>query len=111
MFWNSLEKHRDVGLLILRIGVGLGFFFYHGWEKLTGGPERWANVGGVMSRIGIDFGHTFFGFMAAISESLGGVLLAMGLFYQTGLSFHGFYYGDGFYFSLCQRPGKSWQCR
>ena len=32
-----------------------------------------------MSLIGVDFGHTFMGFMAAISESGGGLLLAMGL--------------------------------
>lgn len=90
MIWNALEKYRDVGLLILRIGVGLGFLFYHGWGKLVGGAERWTNVGGVMSRIGIDFGHTFFGFMAALSETLGGVLLALGLFTRPVCLFIGF---------------------
>ncbi|MDA2938257.1 DoxX family protein [Acidobacteria bacterium AH-259-A15] len=82
MFWSVSEKYRDVGMLILRLGFGLGFFFYHGLGKLIGGPERWANSGDVMSRIGIDFGHTFFGFMAAFSESIGGLLIATGFFFR-----------------------------
>jgi putative oxidoreductase len=82
MFWKYLEKYYDVGLLIVRIGFGLGMFYFHGWEKLLAGPARWARLGGVMSRIGIDFGHTFFGFMAAFSESVGGLMIAVGLFFQ-----------------------------
>jgi putative oxidoreductase len=82
MIWNSLERYRDVGLLIVRLGFGLGFLFYHGWGKLTGGPERWAQVGGAMENLGIGFGHTFFGFMAAFSESIGGLLIAAGLFFR-----------------------------
>ncbi len=35
-----------------------------------------------MSHFGIDFGHTFFGFMAALTESLGGLLIAAGLFFR-----------------------------
>ena len=82
MIWNTLEKYRDVGLLIVRLGFGLGFLFYHGWGKLIGGPERWAQVGGAMGNLGIGFGHTFFGFMAAFSESIGGLLIARGLFFR-----------------------------
>ena len=37
-------------------------------------------MGGAMKRIGIDFMPVFWGFMAAITESLGGLLLALGLF-------------------------------
>ena len=54
-------------------------FLCHGVPKLTGGPATWTKLGGAMSLIGLDFGHTFMGFMAAISESGGGLLLAMGL--------------------------------
>jgi putative oxidoreductase len=82
MIWDSLEKYRDVGLLIIRLGFGLGFVFFHGWDKLSGGPERWAGNGAVMSNIGIDFGHTFFGLMAALSESVGGLMIAAGLFFR-----------------------------
>ena len=82
MIWTALEKYQDVGLLIVRLGVGLGFIYFHGWDKLTGGPERWAGVGAAMENFGIGFGHTFFGFMAAFSESIGGLLIAAGLFFR-----------------------------
>ena len=90
MFWNTLEKYRDLGLLILRLGVGIGFLGFHGWGKLSGGPETWANVGGVMEIIGIGFGHTFFGFLAAFAESIGGILLAAGLFFRVATVLLGF---------------------
>ncbi len=77
-----LQKHADLGLLILRLGFGLGFIYFHGWSKLTAGPEQWAGYGAVMERIGIGFGHTFFGFMAALVESVGGLLIAAGLFFR-----------------------------
>jgi putative oxidoreductase len=82
MIWHSLERYRDLGLLIARVGFGLGFIFFHGWDKLTGGPERWAQVGSAMQNLGIRFAPTFFGFMASFSESVGGVLIALGLFFR-----------------------------
>ncbi len=82
MIWTALEKYRDAGLLIARLGFGLGFVYFHGWGKLTGGPERWAGTGSAMSHFGIDFGHTVFGFLAAFSESIGGLMIAAGLFFR-----------------------------
>ena len=82
MIWNQLSKYTNEGLLVFRMGFGLGFLFFHGWAKLVGGPERWQAVGGAMSSLGIDFGHTFWGFLAAFSESIGGVMIAAGLFYR-----------------------------
>jgi len=79
---DTLEKYRDAGLLVLRLGFGLTFFWYHGWAKLTGGPERWAGVGGAMENFGIGFGHTAFGFMAAFAESIGALMFAAGLFFR-----------------------------
>lgn len=35
-----------------------------------------------MSNFGIDSGHTFWGFIAAISETVGGLLFALGLFFR-----------------------------
>lgn len=79
MIFHNLDKHRDIGLLILRVGIGIMFIF-HGYPKLVGGPEIWTKVGGVLSMLGIGFAPGFFGFMAAISEVGGGLLLALGLF-------------------------------
>ena len=72
----------DIGLLVLRLGVGLSYVFLHGWNKMFGGPEAWARTGRAMGQLGLDFGHTFWGFMAAFSEFVGGLLVALGLFFR-----------------------------
>ena len=82
MIGNNLSKYSDIGLLVFRIGFGFAFLFFHGWGKLTGGPERWEGVGSAMEIFGITFGHTFFGFLAAFAESIGGLMIAAGLFYR-----------------------------
>jgi len=69
----------DVGLLVMRVGVGVMFAVAHGYGKIIGGPEKWAQLGGAMSNLGIDFAPAFWGFMAAMAEFVGGILLAAGL--------------------------------
>jgi putative oxidoreductase len=76
------ERWTDLGLLVLRIGFGLALLYFHGWSKLVGGPERWAGVGSAMEHLGIGFGHTVFGFLAAFGEAVGGILIAAGLFFR-----------------------------
>lgn len=68
----------DLGLLILRIGIGI-IFFFHGWSKLTGGVEAWTQLGSTMSIVGITFAPAFWGFMAAFAEVVGGVFILIGL--------------------------------
>lgn len=82
MIWSGLAKYRDVGLLIARLGFGLGFFWWHGLPKLMGGVERWEGTGGAMSRFGVEFLPTWWGFAAAVAEGVGGLLIAAGLFFR-----------------------------
>lgn len=82
MLWNALGRYRDVGLLIVRIGFGLGFLHYHGWRKLMGGPEVWAEQGDAMAMFGITFGYPFFGFVHAFVESIGGLMFAAGFLFR-----------------------------
>lgn len=82
MIWEKLGKYQDIGLLILRLGVGITFIVFHGWGKITGGPEAWTETGGAVETLGIGFGHTFFGFMAAFSEAVGGLCIVLGLFFR-----------------------------
>lgn len=72
----------DVGMLVLRLGFGLGFLYFHGWRKLSGGPEAWARTGGAVENLGIGFGHTGFGFIAAVAEAIGGVCIAAGFLFR-----------------------------
>lgn len=82
MILDRLQKYQDEGLLILRIGFGLGFIYYHGWGKLTGGPERWEGLGESMARFGIDFAPTFWGFMAMLSETLFALFITVGFLFR-----------------------------
>ncbi|KAB2645647.1 MAG: DoxX family protein [Verrucomicrobia bacterium] len=81
MLLKFLGRYRDAGLLILRIGLGAAFMI-HGLPKLTGGPKLWASLGKNMGLISIDFLPVFWGFMAAFTEGIGGVLLVLGAFYR-----------------------------
>jgi putative oxidoreductase len=78
----GLYRTRDLGLLLLRLGVGAGFIYFHGLEKLLGGPERWTAVGGAMQYVGVTVRPEVFGFLAAFAESVGALLIAIGLFFR-----------------------------
>jgi putative oxidoreductase len=81
MVFTWLSKYRDLGLLLLRVGLG-GMMILHGWPKLAGGVELWTKLGGAMSHLGITFLPAFWGFMAAASETVGGALLVLGFFFR-----------------------------
>ena len=86
MLFHKLDKYRDIGLLILRIGIGAAFVC-HGYPKIVGGPEVWARIGGALSSIGIDFAHTPMGLIAGLAEGVGGLLLMLGLFTRPACFF------------------------
>lgn len=77
--FTEFNRYRHVGLLLLRLGMG-AIFVVHGVSKFLGGEEALAAVGSVVSNIGIDSGHTYWGGVAATFETAGGVLLMLGLF-------------------------------
>lgn len=74
---SFLGKYSDLGLLFMRLGLGVMMVF-HGWPKLAGGAEKWEAVGGAIAVLGITFAPVFWGLMAALAETIGGVLLAVG---------------------------------
>ena len=69
----------EIGHLVLRVGLGAMMAAVHGWPKVTGGPAKWAKLGGAMDTFGITFAPTFWGGAAAFTELVGGVLLVVGL--------------------------------
>ena len=71
--------HADFGLLLLRLGVGGSLLIFHGWDKLLGGPALWAKLGASMANLGVHVWPTAWGFAAASAESLGSLLLILGL--------------------------------
>ncbi len=78
---RSRYTSKNIGLLLLRIGIGI-MFIIHGWPKMAGGPEKWEMLGKTMAMMGIDFLPVFWGFMAAFAETVGGFLLVLGLFFR-----------------------------
>jgi len=78
MVWSNLSSFRDLGLLLLRVVTGLYLAFGHGLGKITGGPERWAGLGGTMEIFGLGFMPTFWGFMAAFAEFVAALLVTVG---------------------------------
>ncbi len=86
MVLRSLDKYRDIGLLILRVGIGI-MFMGHGLPKLIAGPDKWLILGGTMDALGVDFAPMVWGFMAAFSEFAGGMLLALGFFTRPACFF------------------------
>ena len=77
---------RNIGLLILRVGLGT-MFILHGYPKMFGGPETWSQIGSSMQYIGINFAPMFFGFMIGVAEFFGGIFLILGLFFKPSVIF------------------------
>lgn len=83
---NSIIMYKknnllNIGWLIIRVGIGISIFL-HGFPKIMGGADTWAMVGSTMSNFGIDTGHVFWGFVAAFSETIGGLLFALGFIFR-----------------------------
>jgi putative oxidoreductase len=78
-------RHRDLGLFLLRVGIGASFVG-HGLPKLLGGPSKWHALGTATAALGVHFAPTFFGLMAALSEFGGGLLLAAGVLFRPACS-------------------------
>jgi putative oxidoreductase len=79
--WHTLNKYRDFGLLIIRVGLG-AMFIYHGYPKLMGGPEKWAAVGSATKYVGITFAPVLWGLLAALIEAAGGMFIIFGLAFR-----------------------------
>jgi putative oxidoreductase len=77
MMLNALDRYRDAGLLLLRVGIGLSYMGY-GAPKLSGGPPVWEELGQATRYLGITVAPTVWGFLAAMSEFLGGFALVVG---------------------------------
>jgi putative oxidoreductase len=78
---SNLNNYRNTGLLIIRIGLG-AMMIYHGYPKLLGGTEMWAGLGSSTKYVGITFAPVFWGFLAAVAETLGGFLILIGLAFR-----------------------------
>lgn len=78
---SRFGRYKDFGLLLMRVGIGV-MMALHGYPKMIGGTARWKKLGGAMANLGIHDFPGFWGFMAASSETIGGVLIVLGLLFR-----------------------------
>jgi len=78
---SNLSNYKNFGLLIIRLGLGL-MFISHGFPKLAGGEKMWGMIGSATQNVGIHFLPAMWGFLSAIVETFGGVLLIVGLAFR-----------------------------
>ncbi|MGH9790809.1 MAG: DoxX family protein [Candidatus Acidiferrales bacterium] len=79
-----MSRAGDVGLMLLRAGIGAMLLGYHGWGKLKGATAFVLNgadwgMPATVANIGLPF-PAFFAVCAALAESVGATLLAAGLY-------------------------------
>jgi putative oxidoreductase len=79
--FGKLGRYQNFGLLVMRIGLG-AMMILHGKDKLIGGPETWAGLGLAMGKLHIHFWPAFWGFMCAITETIGGLFCMLGLWFR-----------------------------
>src|SRR5687768_2074342 len=80
-FLSKLGKYNNTALLLLRVGIG-AFMVLRGYPKLLDGPEIWTKMGNNMQLIGVKVYPEIWGFLAAASEGVGGLLLVLGFFFR-----------------------------
>jgi len=76
--FSSEGVAKDFGLLLIRVGISLSVFLFHGYGKIMGGPERWEGTGGAMENLSVTVAPVVWGFFAAFAESVGSILIVLG---------------------------------
>jgi putative oxidoreductase len=85
-FNDFFSQKQDFALLCFRVVVG-AMFMWHGFPKITGGPDVWIHLGSTMKVFGITAMPVLWGFMPAIIEFFGGLFLLLGLGYRFAALF------------------------
>jgi putative oxidoreductase len=85
-YLSKLGNHRNFGLLLIRVGLG-AMFIYHGYPKLLGGPEGWAGLGASTKYVGITFLPVVWGLLSGLTETVGGLLIILGLAFRPACVF------------------------
>lgn len=80
--WSFLDRFNDLGLLVLRVGIGAIFLFIHGLPRLVADSQAWSRVGRAVSYLGIDYGHAWWGLAAILAMTAGAVCLILGYLHR-----------------------------
>ena len=78
--FSQLGRYTNFGLFIMRAGLGAIMILY-GLPILTH-SDQWSGYGKAMGNLHIHFFPAFWGFMFAITETVGGLFLILGLWFR-----------------------------
>lgn len=79
---SNLGRYTNGGLFIMRVGLGV-MMVIHGLPKMAGGPAKWEALGHNMAHLNIHFMPALWGFMSAITETVGGLFCVLGLWFRV----------------------------
>ena len=102
---SFIPKNADLGLLLIRIAFGYWIFVHHGWEKVSTYSEllkRYPDPIGLGSHFSLNF--------AMVSDVLGSILLALGLFTRPAALYVAVNVGVAFAFVQHGRGENTWSC-
>ncbi|NDG50044.1 MAG: DoxX family protein [Rhodospirillales bacterium] len=80
--WSYLDRFTDLGLLVLRAGIGAIFLLIHGLPRLVADSRAWARVGRAVGYLGIHFGHAWWGLIAILAMTAGAICLILGFLHR-----------------------------
>ncbi len=106
------NKNMDLAILLLRVGFGFSMLIFHGYGKLTGGPEKWTKLGESLQTFGIDFFPVFWGFLAVFAEFFCSAFIILGIFFLPATFFLSVNMIVAILFHLYlpeDSPGAGWQ--
>ena len=77
---NTSSFFSSKSYLVVRLATGFFMCYSHGWSKLMSGSDRWHKLGFTITEfMGSNFLSIPLGFMAAFAESIGSLLIVIGL--------------------------------
>jgi uncharacterized membrane protein YphA (DoxX/SURF4 family) len=81
--WLLSNKNLNINNAILFIRIFIGIvMLYHGIPKILEGENSWMKLGQTMANFGIYWRPLAWGYMASMTEALGGLLIVVGLAFR-----------------------------
>ena len=74
---HTSERSQAIGFAFLRISFGVIFIIF-GYNKLMAGAPKLMQLGSAMTHFGITWGHLWWGYLAALTELIGGLAYVTG---------------------------------
>lgn len=78
--WSNLKNYSDGALLFVRVALATIVIWVNGWPKLAGGAAAWKSF--AVREMGLTLWPAVWGFIAAMGQTVGCVLLILGLFFR-----------------------------